>query len=163
MDTSLKKLPSAVILLKKIEISKQLKIGKVFTTISLKDTIGKAFKIGNFKDKYILIDFWASWCIPCRQESPELIKIFKKYKGEGFQIISISRDVISSKANWKKAIKQDHTNLWPQLSDFDNLAQNTYAIRFIPTNYLVDKNGVIIARDLKGKELEEELKKLFGR
>lgn len=162
LDISLKKLPSAIILLHKIEIGKQLKIGKVFTKITLNDTIGQAFKIGDFKDKYILIDFWASWCMPCRQESPGLKRMYKKYKVKGFQIISITEDAISSKTAWLKAIKQDHTNKWPQLSDFNNMAKNTYAIRFIPTNYLIDSRGIIIARDLKGKELEQTLKKLFG-
>jgi peroxiredoxin len=159
LDARIRQLPSAKTLAVKLTLGEQMAIGKAIKDISLPDTAGKLFKVGDFKGKYLLIEFWASWCTPCRAESPQLIKAFNKYKNSGFQIISVTRDNISLKADWLKAIAQDRVNLWPQLSDFDDVAQKAYGIRFIPANYLIDPNGVIIARDLRGAELEDTLTK----
>lgn len=161
LSTSIRQLPSAKILSGKLAIGKQMVVGNVFKDISLPDTAGKIFKITDFRGKFVLIDFWASWCMPCRQENPGLIRAYRKYKNAGFQIVSITRDQLSAKDDWLKAIKQDHIDLWPQLSDFNDFAQKAYAIKFIPTNYLIDPKGIIIARDLRGKALEEALVKIL--
>jgi peroxiredoxin len=161
LDPTIQQLSSAKILAGKLALGQQMAIGKSIKDIALKDTAVKIYKVSDFKGKYLLIDFWASWCMPCRAESPSLIKAYNQYKNKGFQILSITRDDVTEKANWLKAIEKDKVNIWPQLSDFNDLAQKAYGIRFIPANYLIDPNGVIIARDLRGPELEERLSKII--
>lgn len=161
LDTSISKLPSGNVLMKKIKLGKEMQNGNSFDDISLSDTLGKVKKISQFRGKYLLVDFWASWCTPCRAENPTLIKAYKKYKDKGFEIVSITIDDISAKQNWLSAIRNDHTGLWLQLSDFDYAARKLYGIRFIPANYLLDPKGLIVARDLKGEDLVKKLGKIF--
>jgi peroxiredoxin len=161
LDPVIQQLRSAKTLASKLALGEQMAIGKSIKDIALTDTAGKIYKVSDFKGKYLLIDFWASWCMPCRAESYSLIKAYDKYKTKGFQILSITRDNITPKGDWLKAIEKDKVNIWPQLSDFDDLAQKAYGIRFIPANYLIDPNGIIIARDLRGPELEERLSKIL--
>ena len=107
--------------------------------------------------KYILIDFWASWCNPCRKEIPNLKKLYKEYADKGFQIISISID--KKKADWEKALKEENLE-WPNFLDNGDVAI-AYKVKMIPTMYLIDTNGVMVGEDLRGEALAEKLGQLL--
>lgn len=114
------------------------------------------------KGEYTLIDFWASWCVPCRRENPALLKVFKKYQSAGFTISGVSLDV--NKNRWLNAIKQDQL-AWPQLCDLNgwkSAVVSTYGIKLIPMNYLINKEGVIIARNLHAAQLDGLLNTLLS-
>lgn len=111
---------------------------------------------------YVFLDFWAAWCGPCRRENPNIVAAFQKYKDKGFQIFGVSLD--KKKEDWLKAIKDDGLN-WTQVSDlayWDSEATALYGVRFIPSNFLIDKNGVIVARNIRGEALQQKLKELYG-
>lgn len=127
------------------------------------DTAGNPVNLASFKGKYVLIDFWASWCGPCRETNPELVKIFDEFKGRNFTILGISLDGVDGKSAWLKAIKDDGLS-WPQVSDlkhWENEVAKLYSIRKIPQSFLIDPDGIIIARDLETKELMEKLKQVL--
>ena len=157
----IKSMPSAKILAYKIELNKSLAVGKMFNYISLPDTVNRLIDIEDYKGRIILIEFWASWCGPCRAEIPNLTSVYDKYKNDGFQIIYISIDEVKGKKWWYKAIEDDNIGHLPQLIDSNMLAQNSYDIWKIPANFLIDKNGKIIAINLRGTTLVDELKRVF--
>lgn len=122
---------------------------------------GKTIKLSGYYGKYLLLDFWASWCSPCRRESPNLVKAFNKYQAKGFTIFSVSLD--QEKDNWIKAIGKDHLT-WTHVSDlkfWDSAPAKLYAVRSIPSNFLIDPNGNIVARNLMGEELDKKLEELL--
>lgn len=128
--------------------------GKQALDFSQPDTSGVAFKLSDFKGKYVFVDFWASWCVPCRNENPNVINAYDRFKDKNFTVISVSLD--ADKSSWTKAIKEDKLS-WLQLSDLkalDNLPAKMYGITTIPSNFLVDPEGKIIAADVRGLELE---------
>lgn len=108
-------------------------------------------------EKYILIDFWASWCNPCRKEIPNLKNLYAKYADKGFQIISISID--KKKADWEKALQEEQL-AWPNYLDTEGIA-SLYKVRFVPTMYLIDMNKTIIGENVRGEALAEKLAELF--
>jgi peroxiredoxin len=126
------------------------------------DTSGKAVKLSDFRGKYVLLDFWASWCVPCRKENPFLLEAFNKYRDKGFVIISISMDHV--KESWLKAIEQDRLN-WVHLSELnglDNKVARLYGVQPIPDNFLIDPQGRIVARKLYGNDIEKKLAELIA-
>jgi len=128
------------------------------------DTLGHAVRLSSFKGKYVLLDFWASWCGPCRQENPNVVRVFNAYKNKNFTIIGISLDRPGATFAWLNAIKDDHLRGWTQLSDlkfWNNAVARLYNVQSIPKNFLIDPTGKIIAQDLRGDDLEDELKKVL--
>ena len=131
---------------------------------SMPDSSGKLISLSSFKGKYVLIDFWASWCGPCRKENPNLVKQFEKYKASNFTILGVSLDRPGGKNLWLKAIHSDGLT-WSQVTElngFDNRAALLYGIKIIPQNFLIDPSGKIIAKDLSGDDLDKKLAELFS-
>ena len=132
-------------------------IGQFAPEISLPSPDGKEIALSSLKGKLVLIDFWASWCGPCRKEMPNVIKIYSKFKNKGFEIYGVSLD--QDKEKWMEAITKDGIN-WPQVSDlkyWDNVAAKIYNVQGIPYTVLIDKDGKIIAKNLRGQELEKKI------
>ena len=139
-------------------------VGKKFVDFTMKTPEGKEVKLSDFvgKDKYTLIDFWASWCGPCRREMPNVVEAYKQFKSKGFGIVGVSLDQDAEK--WKAAIK-DLNITWPQMSDLKAWqceGAKLYGVRGIPATVLVDKEGIIVARDLRGDDLAKKLGELFN-
>ncbi|RED44239.1 TlpA disulfide reductase family protein [Seonamhaeicola aphaedonensis] len=144
-----------------ISNNRNLKIGDKFVDIEQANIKGEMTKLSKIHKNYTLIEFWASWCGPCRSFNPELVEQYKLYKDKGFEIFGVSLD--TDKEKWKKAIKKDGLN-WENVSDLkgaNNQAAVTYGVRDIPDNLLINEKGVIIARLIRGQKLEEKLKELF--
>ena len=140
-------------------------VGQPFTDFTLTDLSGKEAKLSDYagRGKYVLVDFWASWCGPCIEEMPNVLKAYNKYKGKGFEIVGVSLD--TKDANWRNAVKNMQME-WPQLSDLKgwrSSAGELYGIRAIPATVLISPEGTIISRDLRGEELEAKLSEIFDK
>ena len=143
------------------ENSNPAAIGKEAPEFALPDTKGKMVRLSSFRGKYILLDFWASWCGPCRQESPNVVRAYNKYKGSKFDILSVSLD--NDKAAWLKAIDKDGLT-WTHVSDltaWESSVVKLYQVEGIPATFLLDPNGIVVARDLRGEELDKKLEELL--
>ena len=138
-------------------------IGKRFLDVREADPQGKYHRLSKYagKGKWVLVDFWASWCGPCRREMPNVVAAFKKYHDKGFEIVGLSFDV--DKDAWLKAI-ESWDMPWVHLSDlkgWESQAGEVYGIRGIPDNILINPDGIIVARDLRGEQLETYLSNIF--
>ncbi len=134
-----------------------ISIGSMAPDITMDDTEGKPFSLSSLRGKYVLVDFWASWCGPCREENPNVVTAYKKYKDKNFTVLGVSLD--KDKANWLQAIKDDGLE-WKHISDlkqWKSAAVSLYNIDGIPFNVLLDPQGKIIAAGLRGGELENKL------
>ena len=120
-----------------------------------KDKEGKLLKLSDFKEKVLLIDFWAAWCQACRVENPKLASLYQKYQQKGFEIISISQD--ETKENWVNAIQKDGIDSWHQIWDQDNSISEKYSVSSLPQNVLLDKKGKIIAKNVNAEMLSKIL------
>ena len=143
------------------EMKKKLAIGFPAPEITLEDTAGNLFSLSSLKGKVVLIDFWASWCKPCRMENPNMVRLYQNYKQYGFDILGVSLD--QNKGNWVRAIADDGL-VWNQISDlkgWQSAAGASYGVRSIPFTVLVDKKGNIIAKGLRGEALEQKIKEVL--
>jgi peroxiredoxin len=143
---------------------KKIAIGKIAPDFTQPDTAGNAISLHDFKGQYVLIDFWASWCKPCRHENPAVVRAFNEYKSKGFTIVSVSLDAPGAKEKWLKAIHDDGLTGWTHVSDLNfwsNAVAKLYSIQSIPMNFLLDKEGRIIARGLRGEELSNKLQQVL--
>ena len=141
-------------------------VGDEAPEIAMPNTKGKEMKLSDLRGSYVLIDFWASWCGPCRRENPNVVRAYQKYKkakfkdGDGFEIFSVSLD--SDIPRWEAAIKKDGLDWKHHVSDlkkWDNEAAAMYGVSSIPMSFLVDPNGIIVAKNLRGIELHRQLDK----
>ena len=157
-----KKGPFADILDKTVSSAELGKIGTVLPEFKQNDATGKSVSLSSFRGKYVLIDFWASWCGPCRRENPNVIKTYARFKDKGFEIYGVSLD--QDKSAWLKAIEADKL-VWKHVSDlqyWNSVAAQAYQVSAIPMTFLLDKEGKVIAKGLRGEALDQFLTNLFS-
>lgn len=148
----------------RIEAARTIGIGKSAPDFTQNDPDGNPVSLSDFQGKYVLIDFWASWCGPCRQENPNLVKAYAAYKDKGFEILGVSLDNNDGREDWLKAIEKDGLT-WTQVSDlnsWNNEVARMYGVRAVPQSYLINPEGVIVAENLRGDLLEEKLAEIFA-
>ena len=142
---------------------KPTSVGQKAPDFSIPGLDGKAVKLSDYKGKYLMIDFWASWCKPCREENPNVVKMYAQFKDKGLNILGISLD--EKRDDWQRAVTADHLN-WQHASEmrnFDSPVVQTYRVSEIPSNFIINPDGVIIAKNIFGTQLEEFLKKTFSK
>jgi peroxiredoxin len=147
-----------------IRINNLTGIGKPALDFTQKDTLGKPVSLKDFRGKYVLVDFWASWCVPCRGENPNVVAAYRQFKDKNFTVLGVSLDRPDGKEKWLKAIHDDHLT-WTHVSDlkfWNNAVAKQYDINSIPANLLIGPDGKILAKDLHGEELGKKLNELLG-
>jgi peroxiredoxin len=164
LSPELQSKPLAQALAAQVEIAKKVAIGAIAPEFTQNDTAGTPVSLTSFRGKYVLLDFWASWCGPCRQENPNIVAAYNKYKDKNFTVLGISLDRPNDREKWLKAIADDKL-AWTQVSDlkfWENEVARQYGIRSIPQSYLLDPEGKIIATNLRGPALHEKLAELLS-
>lgn len=164
LDPSLKNTEPGKQIKRSIDALLPTALGAIAPDFTQNDPNGNPVKLSSFRGKYVLIDFWASWCGPCRAENPNVVKAYNKFRNKNFTIIGVSLDKPEGRDNWLAAIKSDGLT-WTQVSDlkfWSNEVALLYAVQSIPHNFLLDPNGKIIAKDLRGSDLDSKLTQIFG-
>ena len=163
MSNLLKRIPLlTVVILLSVAVQSQPHVGEQAYEIALPTIKGDTVRLSSFKGKVVLLDFWASWCMPCRFTNKKMIKIYPKYKKSGFEIYGVSLD--EDRADWKEAVEKDKIN-WLQVNDNGGREARTvlqWNIYLIPRSYLIDKEGKIVGIDLEGRNLEKAIRALLG-
>lgn len=163
LSTALKADPIGQDLERRLALAKRLAVGQLAPDFTQPDRDGKLVRLSDFRGQYLLLDFWASWCGPCRAENPNLLKAYQKYKEQNFNILAVSLDRPGKKQDWLHAIEKDGLP-WHHVSDllgWKNEASTLYGIQAIPQNVLIDPAGKIVAKNLHGAELERILHELL--
>jgi len=161
LDTVIYHSPDYKFLAEQLPHMKKVAIGQPAAEIALNDPAGNAVSINSFKGKFLLIDFWAAWCRPCREENPNVVKLYNDYKNKGFEILGVSLD--DDRDKWLQAIKDDKLT-WSQVSDlrgWESEGAKLYLVNAIPYNVLLNRDGVIIAKNLFGDALRKKLEELL--
>ena len=163
LDSTIAAVPQIIILKERVAVMKAVAIGHKAPDFTLNDTNGNpvalSSKIGS---KLLLIDFWAAWCRPCRQENPNVVKVYNEFHKIGFDVFGVSLD--RKKEDWVKAIADDKLT-WTHVSDlqyWSNAAAKMYAVNSIPANFLLDETGTIIGKNLRGEDLYNKVKEILG-
>lgn len=159
LSVTIKSSLSGIAFKERIEIAKKTSVGAYAMDFTQNDTLGNPVSLSSFRGKYLLIDFWASWCGPCRKENPNVVKAFNTYSDKGFTVLGVSLDQPGKQQAWLDAIHKDGLT-WTHVSDlkfWDNAVAKQYNIRSIPQNLLLDPKGKIIAKNIRGEEVQKKL------
>ncbi|HYE54317.1 MAG TPA: AhpC/TSA family protein [Chitinophagaceae bacterium] len=146
-----------------ISLVRNIQVGDVFVDFSQEDTKGRLRKLSELKGKVVLLEFWGSWCGPCRKGNPGLVKIYNEFKSGGFEVFGVGAE--TKKSEWLEAVEDDKLP-WINVSDLrgdNNKAALMYNVSYYPANFLIDRNGLIVAKDLHGEALRAKLMELLGR
>lgn len=164
-DSTFRSVPGIDKIEKRAALMRKVAVGQKYADFSLTDQDGKTVSLSDYvgKGKYVLLDFWASWCGPCIKEMPSLVNLYNKYKNRNFEIVGVSLD--ENKEAWLKALIQFNMK-WPQLSDlkgWNSTAAQMYGVTSIPYTVLINPEGIIVEKGLRGKQLEQKLEEVIGK